>query len=314
MPRGRVHTVLFWIGVLVLVPVAVGVFARATGFEAGPLAILVSLMPWVALASVVPLTLAVLSRSWILVAAAGVLAAIAIAWQVPIFVGSGGGEPQLVVASVNMQFGEGDADAIVALVADQDVDVLSVQELTPEGAQRLADAGLDEALPFSEVLAEPGVTGTGLWSRLPLSDAQSIDGFFSREISATIAGPTGDFTMLAVHPRAPGMRGHGMWEEELALLHDVLADVEGPAIAAGDFNTTRDHEGFRAIESLGYEDAADQAGTGFAPTFPVNRELFPFVVIDHVIERDTGLKAIETRTFTIDGADHKALVAVYAAQ
>lgn len=295
-----------------VIPVAVAVITRATGFEAGPFAILVSLMPWVALTSLVPLALALVARGWVLAGIAGALAAVCVAWQVPIFVGGGGGEPVLVIASVNMQFGEGDAESIVALVEQHDVDVLSVQELTPEGAQRLADAGLDAALPFSEVLAEPGVTGTGLWSRLPLTEPRSLEGFFSREIAATIDGPEGQFTMLAVHPRAPGMPGHGLWEEELALLGDELAQIDGPVIAAGDFNTTRDHAGFRHIESLGYEDAVDQAGTGFAPTFPVGRELFPFVVIDHVLERDTGLTAVSTITVEIPGADHKALVATYA--
>ena len=103
MPQGRARVVLFWIAIAALVPVAIAVFARATGFEGGPLAILVSVMPWVSLASILPLALAALSRSFALIVAAGILSAVCFGWQVPIFTGGGGGEPRLVVASVNMQ-------------------------------------------------------------------------------------------------------------------------------------------------------------------------------------------------------------------
>ena len=310
-PRPRHRGVLWWAALVVLVPVAIAALARATGWEAGPLAILISLMPWVALLSLVPLTLAVLARSWMLVGAAAVLVALTVAWQVPLFTGGGGGEPALTVAAANLRFGKADAEDVVALVKTEHVDVLALTELTPEAMAALEAAGLSGELAFHEARPEDDFSGTGLWSRYPLSDGGELDGFMSHQIRAVIDAPLGQVTVLAVHPRAPRNSKHDVWERELAELHSVLAAVDGPVIVAGDFNTTRDHKGFRDIEALGYVNAADQAGTGFAPTFSVGRGVFPFVVIDHVLERDTGMAALRTETVSIAEADHKALVVEY---
>lgn len=296
---------------MTLAALAVPVFARATGIEAGPLALLVSFMPWVTLASLIPVLLALAARAWVLAAVAGVVALVCVAWQVPLFTGGGAGDATLTVATVNLRFGEADADAVVALVADNDVDILAVSELTPEAESALREAGLMKELRHYVSRAEDGFSGTGLWARYPVSGVSHLAGFLSQNFSATVALPAGPVTVFAVHPRAPRGVEHSVWEAELKELHSVLAETEGPVIVAGDFNTTRDHAGFRAIEALGYVDAADQAGTGLAPTFPVGRGLFPPIAIDHVLERETGLAALETRTVVIPKADHKALVVAY---
>ena len=190
---------------------------------------------------------------------------------------------------------------------------MSVQELTAEALAALAEAGLDAELPFNEAFAEPGVPGTGMWSRYPLSEQEDVAGFTAHAVRAIVDAPGGDVTVFAVHPQAPGTRNHRNWTADLGALNDVLAAQTGPVLVAGDFNTTRDQAGFRAIEALGYGDAADQAGSGFAPTFPENRELWPLVAIDHVLERDTGLVALRTQTVIIPQSDHRALVVEYGA-
>jgi endonuclease/exonuclease/phosphatase (EEP) superfamily protein YafD len=312
MPRGRARTVVFWIGVASLIPLVVVMAARAWGIENGPLAALVSLTPWLVLASLLPLTLALLARSWVLAAVAGVLAAVCVSWQVPLFTGRGDGEPALTVASVNMRFGDASAADVVALVRQSDVDVLALTELTPESVAALDAAGLGRELPFNEALPEEGFTGTGLWSRYPLVGEDPPDGFLSRQIRAVVETPEGEITVFAVHPRAPRSVDNHVWERELASLKVILSEAQGPVIVAGDFNTTRDHKAFRAIEALGYANAADEARSGFAPTFPVGRGPFPFVVIDHVLERGTGLHAVATQTVEITDTDHKALVVTFA--
>ena len=296
-----------------LVGVAVPVAARLTGIEAGPLALLVAFMPWVTLACAIPLVLALAARSRVLVAGAAVLTALCVWFQVPLFTGGAGGEPELTVATVNMTLGAADADAVVKLVRAHDVDVLSVQELTAEAVAALEDAGLSSELPFNAAFPEPGVPGTGLWSRYPLSEPADLAGFTAHAVRAIVKAPGGDITVFAVHPQAPGKHNHKNWSADLSALNDVLAAQTGPVLVAGDFNTTRDQAGFRAIEGLGYGDAADQAGSGFAPTFPENRELWPLVAIDHVLERDTGLVGLRTQTVIIARSDHRALVVEYGA-
>ena len=309
---GVVSRIARWAALVAIVALAVPIAARATGLEPGPLALLVAFMPWVTIACLVPLALALLARAWILSGVAAALLALCVFWISPLYIGGGGdGEPVLTVATVNMTVGGADADAVVAMVREKNVDVLAVAELTPAAASALVDAGLGGELAYSEVLSEPGVPGSGVWSRFELTDAVDVPGFFSHTISATIAGPVGDFTMFAVHPQAPGKYNHDNWAADVQLLHDVLAEVEGPVIVAGDFNTTRDQKGFRDIEALGYADAADRIDAGFQPTFPENRKPFPLVAIDHVLTRDVPLRPATFDTLVIPGADHRALIVGY---
>ncbi|MFW2512916.1 endonuclease/exonuclease/phosphatase family protein [Demequina sp. SO4-13] len=306
-----------------LAGVAVPVATRLLGWEPGPLAIVVALMPWVTLAALLTVLLSVLARAPWLTATSAVVAALCVAWQVPLFVGetAPAGDEEIIVASVNMSFGRASADDVVRLVDDVNVDVLSAQEVTPEAVEALAAAGLDELLPYSEVAAEPGVTGTGLWSRSPLIAAESLDGFtgphsrdgyVSRAVRGEIDIAGGAVTVLAVHPAAPGLFDHSGWDASMSSLTAYLEAQSDPMLVIGDFNTTRDHRAFRDIESLGYVDAADQAGAGFLPTFPQERGPHPVAAIDHVMVRDAPLNAVDVRTVSVDGADHRALVVTYA--
>lgn len=307
--------VVWWLTLLMLAGLTVPVAARLTGFEWGPLVWAVALMPWVTFASVVALAMALAVRSWPLVGVAAAITALGVAWLAPLYVGSGDAdEPVLTVATVNLGFGAGDADAVVTLVRDHDVDILSLQEVTPESLIALERAGLDDVLAFSEVLSDPGFKGTGLWSRHELTDAVSLDGYVSHAIRAQVQTDAGPLTVYAVHPAAPGPRVHTAWDRDLALLASELDAATGPVVVAGDFNATRDHAPFRHLASLGYIDAADQAGAGFRPTFPQDRLPVALVAIDHVMVRDAPLRAVEFTTVAVDGADHRALVVAYAAQ
>lgn len=303
-----------WAALASLVVVGVPAAARATGVEAGPLAMAVAFMPWVTVLAIIPVACAIAARAWWLAAAAAVVLAVCVAWQAPLFTGGSAGEAELTVASINLRFGEADADEVVALIRDRHVDIVVFTELTPDAEKRLRNAGLSAELPHAVSRAEDGFSGTGVWARYPLAHVEALAGFMSQNFSVEVATPPGSITLFAIHPRAPRKAQHEVWDRELGALHDALANATGPVIVAGDFNTTRDHAGFRAIESLGYVDAADQAGSGFAPTFPVGRGLFPPIVIDHVLGRDAGLISMSTQTIAIPGADHRALVVEYGTE
>jgi len=306
---------LAWWGALIgLVAVAVPIATRATGFEPGQLALVVAFMPWITLACLVPLALAIVARGWILAGLAGLCLALCLVWIAPLYVGGGGGgEPAVTVATVNMTVGGADADAVVSMVREHHIDVLVAVELTPSAAQALDDAGLGDELGYGEVFAEPGVPGTGLYSRLPLSDAEDVPGFTAHTIHATITGPVGEFTMFAIHPQAPGKRNHDNWAADLDRLAEVLGAETGPVVVAGDFNTTRDQSGFRAIEGLGYVDAADRIDAGFRPTYPANGRVFALFAIDHVMTRDVPLRPATFDLVNVPTSDHLALVVGFAA-
>lgn len=317
-PRA-IDIVLMVAAVLLWVPFA----SRLVGGEFGPLVYAVAFIPWLTAAAAALLAVALVCRAWGAVALAAVPVALGVSWAVPLFTSSDAeAEPVLMVATVNATFGRVDADAVVAMVREHGVDVLAVEELTPDAVEGLAAAGLDSVMPYSETAAEPGVTGTGLWSTLPLEHAESLTGwtdaslthgYVSRAVQATVDVQGTAVTVLAVHPAAPGPFDSALWAASMEGLTSHLSAQAGPVLVMGDFNTTRDHAAFRAIEAVGYTDAADEAGSGFAPTFPEGRGPFPLVAIDHVLARDLPWVAASTTTVAVAGADHRALVVAYSA-
>lgn len=312
----RARHVARTLAVLALVAVSIPVLARLTGIEAGPLAILVALMPWVTLACLIPLALALAARAWAVAGIAAGVLALCVAWQAPLFSAGAGATAEdaaLTVASVSATFGRVDADAVVALVREGEVDVLAVQELTPDAADALVAARLEDTLPYAVLLPEKGFTGTGLWSALPLGDSGEVEGMTSRAPWAVAEVDGRAVTVFAPHPAAPGPTDHARWAADLDVLRDAVAEIDGAVLVVGDLNATRDHRAFRAIEALGCVDAADDAGAGFLPTFPEGRGLFPVAAIDHVLECGTGLGAVAVETTSIEGADHRALVVRYGA-
>jgi hypothetical protein len=80
--------------------------------------------------------------------------------------------PELTVAGANLYYGRVDAGAVVDLVRSHEVDVLSVQELTPQAVAALGAAGLWELLPYRILRPEPRAAGTGLASRYPLRNGR----------------------------------------------------------------------------------------------------------------------------------------------
>ena len=238
------------------------------------------------------------------------LIALNVWWQAPLFTSDGGGAPVLRVASVNSTFGQVDAASVVALVKERQVDILAIQELTPDAVAALKAAGLDAELTYSFTQPGDGFVGIGVWSRYPMT-GEAISGMTANAITAQVTTPDGDLTVDAVHPAAPGLFDHTTWSEDFARLSAVLAANIGPTLVLGDFNATRDHSEFRELERLGYDDAADQAGAGFAMTFPEGRALWPWVAIDHSLVRDTPLTALQMKTVPLPGADHRAIVVQY---
>jgi hypothetical protein len=91
---------------------------------------------------------------------------------------SGSASPmvRLRLFTVNAQGGAADPAVILRILQSHNVDVLAVQELTPQMVRRLAAAGLAQLLPFSHLDPRPGSPGTGLWARWPLTPLPPVAG------------------------------------------------------------------------------------------------------------------------------------------
>jgi endonuclease/exonuclease/phosphatase (EEP) superfamily protein YafD len=205
----------------------------------------------------------------------------------------------------NLKVGAADASAVVAAVRARHVDVLMLEELTPDIAVRLRAAGLDDMLPHSVADPQPNGAGTGLWSRYPLSDPQVRRDFGFSFVSARV---TGRMTMAAVHVFGPYPAAQfPRWHDDMQRYPAVLGALPGPTVLiGGDFNATTDDAQFRGILGNGFADAAQQAGAGFTPTWPTDRWYPPLITIDHVLTRNAVARSLDS--VEIPGSDHRALV------
>lgn len=212
------------------------------------------------------------------------------------------------VLSVNLYFGEGQAAEVVDLVRRNQVDVLSLQELTPELASSLDRAGLAELLPNRAFHAHTGASGTGIASRYPLHELSLVRPTTFAQPSALIDLPGArDMEFVAVHPSTP-VAATPTWRSELEALPGP-AKKGNPRILAGDFNATLDHTPLRDLLGRGYEDAAEITGDGLQGTWPgPDVRLPPPMTIDHVLVSGGAVVQAYQR-FQVDGSDHRAILA-----
>jgi endonuclease/exonuclease/phosphatase (EEP) superfamily protein YafD len=267
------------------------------------------------------------TASWWLALILAISALILLGWQLPAarrtytgpddahrFRPAGSGVLTLSVLSLNAKGGGAGALAIEAAVHEHEVNVLAIQELTPDLVRRLDGTDLGKLLPYRQVDPRFGSAGTGLWSRSPLVALPSIQGLRAAAPRVRIEPMPGiRVTVTAVHPKAPMNRQEGRWQAELALIRSELAAADGPQIVAGDFNASRDHQPFRDLLASGFADSADAARSRPWPgyTWPVRRTMPPIMRLDHVlVSSDLAAAVREARIVRIPGTDHRAVLAV----
>jgi endonuclease/exonuclease/phosphatase (EEP) superfamily protein YafD len=279
--------------------------------------VVAALSPYLMLCGPLSVVLLTLSRHWVLAVVAAGLTIATLAVQLPLYRGSGAARSAAVglrVMSVNLFEGRADPSDLMRSAGEQ-ADVLAVQELTPEVADRLSAAGLDATFPYRWIDPRAGASGVGLWSRLPVHEARRIGGYAFAFLSARIQVPgiSIDPTVVVAHVPGPWPSPIDSWRRDLDRLPATLLEVAeqtggGSVIVAGDFNSTTDMRPFRGLLRNGYRDAAEQSGAGIKPTFPADGRLPPFVAIDHILIRNCTTASLST--ITLPGSDHRGLAAV----
>lgn len=217
------------------------------------------------------------------------------------------GHRTLTVLAANVHRGTADPDALLALAARSDADVLSVEELTPRFARELSAAGIGRQLPFHLLEVARSSSGAGLYSRRPLEPLPGPRRFAFRMPRAQMVLPGGGaLRLVAAHPFPPQPDHVGVWEESLRSLPS--AGSGPPWLLLGDFNATIDQSQFRDLVGRGYADAGEVAGMGLEPTFPQGGHLIPPITIDHVLA-DRRLGVVSYAVEDLPGSDHRAVVA-----
>lgn len=306
--RWRIPKALAWAAVT---PFAAWAVARVGGLERGSLTTqIMTATPYVAVGSLVPILIAALIRNRAAVAVALITTA-ALGFSVlPRAIGSAGtttGTP-LRVLTLNMLFGHAEPEAVMDLVRRLKPDVLSTQELTPGMVEKLDVAGLPELMPHRLLEAEWSASGSGLYSRYPLTPLEELFEVIGHNMPAaeiTVPGAK-PVEIVDVHPFPPlGSQVHD-WTAAMEAFPPVSPGTI--RILAGDFNASLDHTTMRRLLSRGYVDSADKAGEGLTPTWPANKGIPPLITIDHiVVDQRVNVNAVSVHT--VPGTDHRAVFA-----
>ncbi|MCT9932530.1 endonuclease/exonuclease/phosphatase family protein [Planotetraspora sp. A-T 1434] len=306
--RRRVPAALAWVAVT---PFVVWAVARLAGLDRWP--VIVELMtgtPYVAAASLGAVLIAVASRNRAAIAVAAVTSVLMACVVLPRALGSTPTPtgPTLKILTSNLLFGSGDAQTVVDLVRRLGPDVLTTQELTPAEVEDLKAAGLGTLLPYEHLEAGEGPSGSGIFSRYPLTELPDFAPSGGHNMpSARLTLPTGRVVEIVdVHTLAPLGPDVATWQADLKSLPSPATGVI--RILAGDFNASLDHSALREVLARGYVDAADATGTGLNTTWPANRRLPPLITIDHVLY-DQRASALNTSVHAVPRTDHRALFA-----
>ncbi|MFJ8577465.1 endonuclease/exonuclease/phosphatase family protein [Micromonospora sp. NPDC093277] len=308
----RIATAACWLAVT---PAAAWTVLRLAGSDRGPLVQAVAFTPYAAAGSLLPLalSLALRRRAAAVVAAATALALIgAVAPRAIAAPQPAAGGPALRLLTANLLKGEADPARLIDLVRTHRVDVLAVQEFTPEIATELDRLGLDALLPHRVLNPEVGTTGSGLYARFPLGEGgfRRNPGFLFTQAYGTLAVPGAPPVRVeSAHPAAP-YAVHMVPEWRTDLRGQPPATPRGRlSILAGDFNATLDHAPLRTLIDTGYVDAADAAGAGLVGTWgPYDGDLIPPVTIDHVLV-DRRIAVRSAAVYALPGSDHRAVLA-----
>lgn len=306
--RWRIPRTLAWAAVT---PFAAWAVARVAGLERDSLTTqLMTGTPYVAAASLVPVLLSALTRNRAATAVALITTAALGLSVLPRAFRSGDpvtGTP-LRVLTLNTLFGHAEPDTVMDLVRRLNPDVLSTQELTPGMVEKLEAAGLEKVMPYQVLEPEWSAGGSGLYARYPLTPRKNLFEAIGHNMPAALMIVPGakPVEIVDVHPFPPLGRQVYDWTAALDALPSAAPDTI--RILAGDFNASLDHAAMRRFLSRGYLDAADSAGEGLTPTWPVNKRLPPLITIDHVVaDQRVGVNAVSVHT--VPGTDHRAVFA-----
>lgn len=282
---------------------------------------LLSFTPWLVLPAAVGLAFALLGRRpWVMFTTAALLA-LQLFWLFPMDynrpVSSGSQQSVPVrVMTINSEFGQADAEAIVRLVRDNGVEILTIQEHSQGLQDRLGSAGLTEILPH--LLSDPtdDASGSALYSRYSLEAVGQLPDTPFQMPVVRVALDSGDvtavLTVTSVHTLPPVDQRIDQWRSDLEKIARQ-AVRPGQQVLMGDFNATYDHMEFRRVLAA----CADQAkpvdvgvasGGRFSPSWPMEGPPLPGIVIDHVLT-SPQITSSDYAVHRVPGTDHAALLA-----
>ncbi len=293
-----------------------GLVARFMPVTSHTVLIAAALSPYLMLFAGLSAALLLFTRQRWTAAVALMLVAVVVFVELPLFIGSNRAPANSVairILTANVYQGSANPRALVAIARER-TDLLVLQELTPEFADRLVSDGINSDFPYAALDTRAESAGVGIWSRYPIIRSRLVADYELGMISAVIrpSDAAADAVVLAAHLTGPWPQPIDNWYEELANLPETISEIladagQGAAIVAGDFNATIDMKPFRQLLRSGFRDAAEQSGAGLARTYPANSTVPPLVGIDRILTHNSS--ATNVQPVPIPGSDHLGLLA-----
>ncbi|HEY8790340.1 MAG TPA: endonuclease/exonuclease/phosphatase family protein [Actinopolymorphaceae bacterium] len=310
-----------WVGAAAALLAVAGLGARFLSTTIAPLIDLAAVAPILMTGAIVAVVAFWFGRLRVMTGFAVALTMVIATTQAPLFLVDARADAlttvPLVVLQANLMVGHTDAAAVVALVRDNDVDVLTIEELTQTQLDGLVIAGLERFLPYEAALPAGGAAGTGVWTKHAMTGISVLAASTFHSILVRTTTSAGDpVTVIAAHPRPPINGLADVWDDELRTLEGQLEariqETDDPIVAGADLNATWDMVAFRSFLAGGFSDAAELAGDGITATYPTDKKVFgvaipPMLALDHVLVRGADVSSV--RVVELPGSDHRGLLA-----
>lgn len=241
---------------------------------------------------------------WTLFGAGALAALLSVQWHFSIY-DSNYTPGDLVVVSLNTEFGEADPTQLTKVVAEAEADVIVLLEFTPQLESALTTLGWGNNYPYKVGDATASASGTMVYSRYPLHlDGQGETTFTN--LLVTVAAPNQSYQVVAAHPVSPTFDGVQDWVRDAAEVRRLAVAADHPAVAIGDFNAVPQHYTMDELRKAGFASAGSFTKQDIGPTWPQESRLPPLITIDHAML--SGLEATRYQSFTVPGTDHAGLI------
>ena len=207
------------------------------------------------------------------------------------------GEP-LTVYQKNLLFRQPDLAQVVADIRLMEADIIFLQEM--HARNRPIMELLASTHPYSHLCPFAAVGGVAVLSKFPIAEADSICIEDTGLALIHVEAPDGAFWAASIHLHWPWPHRQ---PEDVALISDVLGDLEGPVILGGDFNMVPWSHAMRRLRQASRTTHAGYPGG----TFDLIHPWFP-IAIDHALMPEGAtLTSVEKRPKF--GSDHRGVVA-----
>jgi len=317
---GRIHLALVigWVVCAGLTALVVTRHLRIAGVvDEGPgLAVAYDALPILLSFAWSVLIAALVTGHWLLAAFAGALAIYHLALVLPRMFAArpprwSKHAPTLDIVVANVFIDNKTPDAAARQLITAAVDIVIIVESTRPFMAVFDDIGGKDAYPFR--VSDPDDDSdyaVTLASKRELGPGSRMDkkgplrlAIAEVDVDGTVA------TVVALNPMAtvdPG--GHETWKEQIDELKAFVPTLQGPAVIAGDLNTTRYRPEFTELLNLGLTDAIDSLGKGLDTSFQLGSDgvlaqVGAVARLDHALVNEQ-VHALSVEDLEACGSDH----------